>query len=238
VSLWPVATIQRIRGSSTHITFIKLILNILFCSHRLIDLEAAATSSSMHLLWSIGGEEREALGSKCLAGLQVVSWGLCEEGQRTDSKNVEEHFIVFKRPEIERREGREEVADKVVKGDRMILSIEVGRRSGGCVGSKTFALPVGQSAPHGVCGDIEDLGSDTPHSSSSCSSSCNGLIEPNIATGQVVRVTRSEVHVSLRQRPRRLIRYRCCTVRTVSHLSVQAIHSFLNSAKVTPLDRS
>jgi hypothetical protein len=184
----------------------------------------------------MGGEEREALGSKCLAGLQVVSWGLCEQGQRTDSKNAEEHIVVFKRPEIERREGREEVADKVVKGDRMILSLEVDRRRGGCVGSKTFALPVGQSAPHGVCGDIEDLGSDTPHSSNGSSGS--GLIEPNIATGQVVRVTRSEVHVSLRQRPRRLIRYRCCTVRTVSHLSVQAIHSFLKSARVSLLDRS
>lgn len=165
----------------------------------------------MHLLWSMGGEEREALGSKCLAGLQLVSWGLCEDGQKTDSKNTEEYVIVFQRPEIERREGREEVADKVVKGDRMILSLEMDRRRGGGVGSpKTSALPVGQVGAHSVCGDIEDLGSDTAHSSSSSSSS--GLVEPNIATGQVVKVTRYEVHLSLRQRPRRLIRYRTAAV--------------------------
>jgi hypothetical protein len=168
----------------------------------------------MHLLWSMGGEEREALGSKCLAGLQLVSWGLCEDGQKTDSKNTEEYVIVFQRPEIERREGREEVADKVVRGDRMILSLEMDRRRGGGVGSsKTSALPVGQVGAHSVCGDIEDLGSDTAHSSSSGgSSSSSGLVEPNIATGQVVKVTRYEVHLSLRQRPRRLIRYRTAAV--------------------------
>jgi hypothetical protein len=152
----------------------------------------------------MGGEEREALGSKCLAGLQVLSWGLCEDGQRTDGKNAEEHIVVLKRPQIERSEGREEVAGKVVIGDRMILSLEVDRRRGGYVGSGTLALPVGHAAPHGVCGDIEDLGSGSSQSTSSSSGS--GLIEPNIATGQVVKVTRSEVHLSLRQRPRRLIR--------------------------------
>ena len=39
----------------------------------MIDLEAAASTSSLHLLWTIQGREREALGSKCLAGLNVTS---------------------------------------------------------------------------------------------------------------------------------------------------------------------
>lgn len=40
---------------------------------RLIDTEAAAISSSTHLLWSMGGRERESQGSKCIAGLQIMS---------------------------------------------------------------------------------------------------------------------------------------------------------------------
>ena len=50
-------------------------LFILYLSlRRLIDLEAAACTSSLHLLWTMGGKEREDLGSKCLAGLNVISW--------------------------------------------------------------------------------------------------------------------------------------------------------------------
>ena len=45
----------------------------IFFIFRLIDLEAAASTSSLHLLWTIQGREREALGSKCLAGLNVTS---------------------------------------------------------------------------------------------------------------------------------------------------------------------
>ena len=175
----------------------------------------------MHLLWSMGGKEREALGSKCIAGLQVVSWGLCEEGQRTDSKNTEEHVIVFKRLQRESRGDRVEVADKVVKGDRMILSLEVtGRRADGAAYAQKTSLPGMQSAAQGVCRDIEDLGPNSTRSSSSSSGS-NGLVEPNIATGQVVKVTRSEVHLSLRLRPRRFVRY--CALPYGIYLSVSPL---------------
>lgn len=137
-----------------------------------------------------------------------------------DRANADEHVVIFMRPKRERREGREEIADKVVKGDRMILSLEVDRRRVNRVGSAgTSDLPVGQSAPNGVCGDIEDLGSGASYSSSG-SGNGSGLIEPNIATGQVVKVTRSEVHVSLRQRPRRLIRYCAAAVPYVRYISV------------------
>ena len=42
-------------------------------SARLISLEASATSSSLYLLWTVSGAEREQMGSKCLAGLQIVT---------------------------------------------------------------------------------------------------------------------------------------------------------------------
>ena len=58
----------------------------------MIDLEASASSSQLHLLWTIGGKEREALGSKCLSGLQMISCYSTDKNDKND-KNKNENEI-------------------------------------------------------------------------------------------------------------------------------------------------
>ena len=248
-------------------------------SLRLIDTEAAAISSSTHLLWSMGGKEREALGSKCIAGLQVMSCARAQisndvnsdrnsnssssggrggdrGGSSYDSNNSdsnrrksdgsggnkisvtvnsnsireqhssssssigskEEHILIFKRP---LKKSVDDAGEKFITGDRVIISLEMDSRPfRACKNPPTGDKSVSTQSTHSV--DIEDLGSTNknsricsssgPSSSSSASMESDDLsapylVEPHIITGQIVKLSFTAIHISVKERPRRFLRY-------------------------------
>ena len=305
-------------------------LFILYLSlRRLIDLEAAACTSSLHLLWTMGGKEREDLGSKCLAGLNVISWSSlsmmdgngannsnhtydvrnsndsnmkvsngtninnydssnnCNNNSSNNNNNNNnsssnydqyhnndnnnnndnkissnynnsdnntrnnnnklksdnaESILVLSRPYK-----KELDTDRLVKGDRVLISVERDITLKTIHGKKwcqnTEALGIMENSKmksanlvnnlpknSSLCDDIEDLcySSSSSRGPSGIDMGCsnddrniintsstsdntthrNGLasIEPNVAVGQILKVTETEVHITLKSKPRRLLR--------------------------------
>lgn len=250
---------------------------------RLIDTEAAAISSSTHLLWSMGGRERESQGSKCIAGLQIMScarvdsndasssssgigsggggssnssssdsrggrgsYGMNDsDSSRRNSDGVDcnkmggtgnsnftrekgsnssgssgsigskqEHILIFKRPS---KYLEDDVGEKFNLGDRVIISLE--KESLHQRPQRGFIKPDDKQKIENYHSnpsiDIEDLGSVNPHSRISSGSdavvgssdvSASYLVEPNVVTGQILKLTPTAVHITLKERPRRLLR--------------------------------
>jgi hypothetical protein len=255
-------------------------------SLRLIDTEAAAISSSTHLLWSMGGRERESQGSKCIAGLQIISCARVDssdasssssgigsgdsrggrgsygtndsDSSRGNSEGVDcnkmggtgtnnftreissssssnsnsssnssgsigskrEHILIFKRiPKY----FEDDVGEKFNLGDRVIISLEkenLPQRP-----QRGFIKPDMKQKierNHSTLSvDIEDLGSVNPHSRISSGSDAgvgsgdvseSRLVEPNVVTGQILKLAPTAVHITLKERPRRLLRYAQCRI--------------------------
>ena len=173
----------------------------------------------------MGGKERETLGSKCLAGLQLLSYQERSASLNTpvtskdgNAKNLkgdgsgqnsgatagedradDDHIIVFRRSQCEGNLDVADIVERIVKGDRLIISIEQRRDA-----FRNLTDP--RTAPlRQQCSDIEDFGStdSTPHRDHAVSH----LVEPNLGVGQVVKITPTEVHLSLRKKPKRLLRF-------------------------------
>ena len=123
----------------------------------------------------------------------------------------EEHTLVFKRPH---KNHEEDIVEKFACGDRVIISLEKENPP-----LRTCKTPITkqestQNLLRSV--DIEDLGSKNQNSRSisnfnatmeSDVISATYLVEPHITTGQILKITVTEVHIRVRERPRRLLRY-------------------------------
>ena len=128
----------------------------------------------------------------------------------------EEHILIFKRP---LKSSDEDAGEKFTTGDRVIISLEMESQPlRACKGPPIKEQSVSIQSTHSV--DIEDLGSVNKNSricsSSSSSSSASKesddlsapyLVEPHIITGQIVKISLTAIHISVRERPRRFLRY-------------------------------
>ena len=224
----------------------------------------------------MGGRERESQGSKCIAGLQIMSCARVDSNDATSSSgsssgsdihsgrgscgindsdssrrnssgsgcnkmggtdysnsakekgssnssgssitSKQEHILIFKRHP---KNLEDYVGEKFNVGDRVIISLEKENWF-----QRGFIKPdIKQKIEKNhstVSVDIEDLGSVNPHSKiGSCSDACvvssdvssSYLVEPNVVTGQILKLTPSSVHITLKKCPRRLLRYEQSRVR-------------------------
>ena len=144
-----------------------------------------------------------------------------EQGSSSSSSSgtvgsKEEHILIFKRP---LKKSDEDVGEKFTTGDRVIISLEMeSRPSRACKNPPMKEESVSIQSTHSI--DIEDLGSINKNSricsgsSSSSSASMESddlsapyLVEPHIITGQIVKISLTAIHISVRERPRRFLRY-------------------------------
>ena len=128
----------------------------------------------------------------------------------------EEHILIFKRP---LKSSDEDAGEKFTTGDRVIISLEMESQPlRACKDPPIKEQSVSIQSTHSV--DIEDLGSINKNSRICSSSSSNSsaskesddlsapyLVEPHIITGQIVKISLTAIHISVRERPRRFLRY-------------------------------
>lgn len=154
----------------------------------------------------------------------VNSNSIREQGSRSSSSSSsvgskEEHILIFKRP-LEKSD--DDAGEKFTTGDRVIISLEMDNRPfRACKNPPIKEQSVSNQSTHSA--DIEDLGSKNknsricsgPSSSSSSSSSASTdsddslapyLVEPHIITGQIIKISLTAIHISVRERPRRFLR--------------------------------
>jgi hypothetical protein len=124
----------------------------------------------------------------------------------------QEHILIFKRIP---KNLEDDVGEKFNLGDRVIISLEKENlpQRGSTKPDTKQKIEKNHST---LSTDIEDLGSVNPHSRISSGSdagvgsgdeSSSYLVEPNVVTGQILKLTPTAVHITLKERPRRLLRY-------------------------------